>query len=135
VPSYAVVRRRIEIGIRMALDAPSVGVVRLILSCVAVLVGVGVLIGVGASLWALRFVASLLYGLTPRDPTTLVGAAVTLAAVAARAAWLPAYRASRVDPAEVLDSKRRCEEIPPELLTFGDETISRVLVLSLPFSV
>jgi ABC-type antimicrobial peptide transport system permease subunit len=59
-------------------------------------------LGVGASLWASRFVASLLYGVAPRDPATLTGAATTLAAVAALAAWVPAYRASRVDPAEVL---------------------------------
>jgi predicted permease len=102
VTAYAVARRRGEIGIRMALGAQPAAVVRLVLSRVAVLVGAGVLIGVGVSLYASRFVASLVYGLAPRDPATLVGAAITLAAVAALAAWLPAYRASRIDPAEVL---------------------------------
>ena len=54
--------------------------------------------GVGSAL----FVATLLYGLEPRDPATLVGSAITLAAVGALAGWLPARRASRIDPAEVL---------------------------------
>jgi ABC-type lipoprotein release transport system permease subunit len=53
-------------------------------------------------LWASTFVASLLYGLQPRDPKTLVGAAVMLAAVGALAGWLPAWRASRIEPANVL---------------------------------
>jgi putative ABC transport system permease protein len=58
--------------------------------------------GAGISLWASTFLASLLYGLEPRDPATLIGAALTLAAVGAIAGWLPAWRASRIDPAEVL---------------------------------
>jgi putative ABC transport system permease protein len=86
----------------MALGAQTLGVVRLVLSRVALLVSVGVLIGVSASLWASRFVASLLYDLAPHDPATLVGAVFMLAAVAALAGWIPAYRAARVDPAEVL---------------------------------
>jgi putative ABC transport system permease protein len=102
VTAYAVARRRGEIGIRMALGAQPGGVVRLVLSRVAFLVGLGVFIGVGASLWASRFIASLLYNLAPRDPLTLIGAASALAGVAALAGWVPAYRASRIDPAEVL---------------------------------
>jgi len=67
-----------------------------------ILVGVGVLVGAGVSVWASKFVATLLFGLEPRDPVTLVGAAIVLATVGALAGWLPAYRASRIDPAEVL---------------------------------
>jgi ABC-type antimicrobial peptide transport system permease subunit len=86
----------------MALGAPPSGVVRLVLSRVARLVSAGLIVGAAASLWASTLVASLLYGLAPRDPVTLAGAAVALTAVAAIAGWLPAYRASRIDPAAVL---------------------------------
>jgi ABC-type antimicrobial peptide transport system permease subunit len=66
------------------------------------LVGLGVVIGAGISLWAAPLVATLLYGLEPRDPTTLAGSIAVLATVGAVAGWLPARRASRIDPAEVL---------------------------------
>jgi predicted permease len=102
VTAYAVSRRRMEIGIRMALGAAPGRVVRLVLSRVSMLVGIGVLAGAGASLWASTFVATLLYGLEPRDPATLAGAAAVLAGVGAAAGWLPAWRASRIDPAEVV---------------------------------
>jgi putative ABC transport system permease protein len=102
VTSYAVSRRRTEIGIRMALGAAPGSVVRLVLSRVTRLVGIGVLVGAAVSVWASQFVATLLYGLEARDPATLIAAAVVLGAVGAAAGWLPAYRASRIDPAEVL---------------------------------
>src|SRR5258706_14715551 len=81
---------------------PPPGVVRLVLSRVALLVGIGILVGVAVSVWASQFVATLLYGVEPRDPSTLAAAIVVLIAVGAVAGWLPAHRASRVDPAEVL---------------------------------
>ena len=86
----------------MALGAAPAGIVRLVLGRVSLLVGLGVILGAGVSLWASTLVASLLYGLEPRDPITLVGAALVLGIVGVLAGWLPAYRASRIDPAEVL---------------------------------
>jgi len=72
------------------------------LSRVTMLVAVGVVAGVGVSLSASTFVASLLFGLAPHDPLTVLGAVATLAAVGCAAGWLPAWRASRLDPADVL---------------------------------
>ncbi len=102
VTSHAVNRRRREIGVRMALGADAAGVVRLVLSRVGLLLGAGVLAGAALSLWLSRFVEALLYGLRPRDPLTLAGAALVLAAVGLLAAGLPARRAARIDPAQVL---------------------------------
>ncbi len=96
-----VARRRVEIGTRMALGAAPADVIRLVLARVSFLVGVGLLPGVVASLSISRFVASLLYGVEPRDPATLVGAAAVLSVIAGLAGWLPARRASRIDPAAV----------------------------------
>jgi ABC-type antimicrobial peptide transport system permease subunit len=102
VTSYGVNRRRTEIGIRMALGAEPGGVLRMVLLQVTTLVGAGVLAGGLASLWATRFAGSLLFGLQPRDPFTLAASAAVLMAVGALAGWLPARRASRIDPARVL---------------------------------
>jgi putative ABC transport system permease protein len=102
VTSYAVSRQRTEIGIRMALGAAPGSVVRLVLSRVTRLVVGGIVTGAGVSLWASQFVSTLLFGIEPRDPATLAGSAAVLAAVGALAGWLPAYRASRIDPAQVL---------------------------------
>jgi putative ABC transport system permease protein len=102
VMSAAVSRRRAEIGIRMALGAGPGGAIRLVLARAALLVAVGVVAGGALSRGASRYVAPLLFGLPPRDPATFVLAAVTLAAIGALAAWLPARRAARIDPAQVL---------------------------------
>ncbi len=102
VTAYAVSRRRTEIGVRMALGAEPATVVRLVLARVAWLVGLGVLIGAGATLWASQFLRTLLFGLTARDPATFIVATLLLIGVGLLTAWLPARRASRIDPTEVL---------------------------------
>jgi ABC-type antimicrobial peptide transport system permease subunit len=86
----------------MALGADASDVVRMVLGRVAVLVGLGVVVGTGASVWASRFVKSFLYGFEASDPSTFVAAACILSLVAAVAGWLPARRASRIDPASEL---------------------------------
>jgi len=83
-------------------DAAPRLVVRLVLLRVSILVGLGLVAGAAISLWASAFVAPLVYGLGPRDPASLISSAIVLAAIGALAGWVPAYRASRVDPAEVL---------------------------------
>ena len=102
VTAYGVTRRKEEIGIRLALGASPGGVVSLVLRRVAWLVGLGALAGAAVSVWAARFVSTLLYGLEPRDPATIAGAVLILAAVGGLAGWLPARRASRIDPRRVL---------------------------------
>jgi predicted permease len=100
--SYTVARRTNEIGVRMALGARGADVLRLVMREAAGLVLAGAAAGLLAASFGARWVASLLYGLAPEDPTVLVAATLTLAAVAAIAAWLPARRASRVDPLAAL---------------------------------
>jgi predicted permease len=102
VTSYAVGRRRAEIGIRLALGATRAGIVQLVLGRVSWLVGFGILGGTALSLWLAKYVSTLLYGVQSRDPWTLAGAAIVLGAVGLLAGWLPAQRASRVDPTAAL---------------------------------
>jgi predicted permease len=102
VTSYTIARRRTELGIRMALGATPARVIWLALSRVLALIGLGVIAGTGSGVWLSQFVAALLYGLPPHDPVTLVGASVILGAVGLLAGWIPAWRASRIDPAAVL---------------------------------
>lgn len=102
VTAYSVSRRRTEIGVRMAIGADASAVMRLVLGRVAFLCALGIIAGIVASLWATRLVAALLFDTPARDPLMIGGAAVVLALVAGAAGWLPARRASRIDPAEAL---------------------------------
>lgn len=102
VTAHAVSRQRAEIGIRLALGATPGRIVRLILSRVGVLVAIGIAAGAGAAISIGTVIASLLYGLTPRDPIALASAAIVLAAVGVTAGGVPALRASRIDPATIL---------------------------------
>jgi ABC-type antimicrobial peptide transport system permease subunit len=96
--AYAVARRTREIGIRIALGAAQGNVVWMVMKEVLLLVAVGVGVGVPAALGLTRFVRTQLFGVAPNDPSTLVMAAVGLAVVACAAGYIPALRASRVDP-------------------------------------
>lgn len=103
--SYAVARRRAEIGIRMALGADAGQVRRLVLGEAAALVAAGVGLGAVASLAAGRGLAALLFQIRPADPLSLAAAALTLLAIGLAAAYAPARRASRLDPARTLRSE------------------------------
>ena len=102
VISYMVARRRSEIGIRMALGASRSGIVRLVIKEAAILLGVGLVIGTALAAAMARTAASLLYGLQPTDPSTMVLAILALATVALAASILPALRAARVQPMTAL---------------------------------
>jgi predicted permease len=102
VMAYTVGRRTREIGIRMALGAFSKDVVWMVMREVISLIGIGVAIGVVAALLLTRFIEGQLFGLTPNDPATLAIAAAMIIAVAALAGYIPALRASRVDPIRAL---------------------------------
>ena len=102
VVSYGASRRRNEMAIRLALGSTRGNVLRLILRDLAVLVLVGVPLGLGAALGSARFVRSMLFGLTPEDPKTLAAATAILLAVAGIAGYLPARRAARLDPVVTL---------------------------------
>ena len=102
VTSYSVERQRAEIGVRLALGAQPNGVLWLVLSRVAVLVGAGIATGALLSAWASRFASALLFEVSARDPVAFAGAILCLALAAAVAAAVPAHRASRIDPAAVL---------------------------------
>jgi predicted permease len=98
VISYTVAQRTNEIGIRMALGAQQSSVLRLILGEVGILIGIGVIVGAGLTLAGSKAASSLLFGLKARDPITLGLAVVILAAIGFAASFLPARRASRLDP-------------------------------------
>ena len=102
VMSYRVARRRHEIGIRMALGAAPAAVRRMVLGEIARVTAAGLALGLGLSMATTRFVSSLLYGLQPNDPLTLCLAAAVLGAAAIAAGYLPARRASRLDPMPAL---------------------------------
>ena len=98
VLAYSVTRRTNEIGLRMALGAERGGVIWMVVREALLLVGTGIAIGVPLALALARSVSSLLYGLKPTDSLTISTAVVLLFAVAATASYLPARRASHVDP-------------------------------------
>ncbi len=98
VMSYMVSRRQVEIGIRMALGADPRNVVRMVLGESGVLLLAGVVIGVGLAIAASRWAVSLLYGLAPWDPASILIGVAALGIVSLLAAWIPARRASRLAP-------------------------------------
>ena len=102
VVAHGVRARQAEIGLRMALGAAPSAVVRLVFQRVGVLLAAGVAFGLAGSFWAAGFVGALLFQLDARDPLTFAGAAAVLVAAGVLAAWLPARRAARLDPAMVL---------------------------------
>ncbi|HEX7049828.1 MAG TPA: ADOP family duplicated permease [Longimicrobiales bacterium] len=100
--SYAVVRRTPEMGLRVALGARSGAVLRLVLVPAGALAAAGAAAGIAAAAFLTRHAGALLFGVEPTDPRVLAAAAALLFAIALVAAWVPARRATRVDPMEAL---------------------------------
>jgi ABC-type antimicrobial peptide transport system permease subunit len=103
--SYEVTRRTREIGIRMALGAQSENVLRIVIVQGIALAVVGIVIGIGAAIGVTRYLGSILYDVHPGDPITQISVGVLLLAVAFVACWIPARRATRVDPMIALRSE------------------------------
>jgi len=102
VISYLVIRRRSEIGLRMALGANRGDILLMVLREAGILLGIGLAIGTALALAAADAAASLLFGLKPRDPLALAGSIAAMALVGLAASLLPAQRASTVDPMAAL---------------------------------
>ncbi len=96
--AYSVAQRTHEIGIRMALGAEPVDAVCLVVGHGMTLAGIGIAVGLAGALALTRWLGSQLYGVRPADPLNLLGVAALLVSVVALASYMPARRASRVDP-------------------------------------
>jgi predicted permease len=105
VMAYVVALRTRELGVRIALGASPQSVIRMLTSQGVVLTALGLAAGLGLFLFVARFLRTLLYGVAPTDPLTLVAASVLLIVVALLASWIPAQRTTRLDPAGVLRSE------------------------------
>jgi predicted permease len=104
VLAFSVSARTTEIGIRMSLGADRGQVQRMILREGGVLLALGLVLGVAGAFFATGLVRGLLFGVAPRDPTTFVGVALLMMAIGIVACWIPALRASRIDPAIAMRS-------------------------------
>ena len=102
VLAFSVSSRTNEIGIRMSLGADGGKVQRMILSEGGLLLGFGLVIGVGGAWTLSQLIKGLLFGVPPHDPITIAAVLVTMALVGVAACWVPALRASRIDPADAL---------------------------------
>jgi ABC-type antimicrobial peptide transport system permease subunit len=96
--AYSVEQRTQEIGIRLALGAQVRQVKNMVVGQGMLLALAGVVLGVGAAFWLARFISTFLFGVSTRDPLVFIGVPALLTLVALVAVWLPARRASRVDP-------------------------------------
>ena len=100
--SYAASQRTQEIGLRMALGASRTEIMRLVLGRGLVLVGAGLGVGIAVALSMSHLIANLLFSVSPVDPATFIGVPLVLGVMALVASYVPAFRATRIDPAIAL---------------------------------
>jgi len=105
VISYSVSERKREIGIRIAVGADTLTIFRLVVGRVMSFVLGGIVVGIAGALALTRLLETMLYGMSPRDPIVIAGVSLLLAGTALLASWLPARRATRIDPMIVLRSE------------------------------
>ncbi|MCZ6915370.1 MAG: FtsX-like permease family protein, partial [Gemmatimonadetes bacterium] len=105
VMAYTVAQQTREIGIRIALGAPGTAVLRQTLARGLRLTAIGVLLGSAGALAATRLLTDMLFGVSPTDPATYFGVVLLLVGVAALASFMPARKASRIDPVAALRSE------------------------------
>ena len=98
VLAYSVAQRTREIGVRIALGATPAGILRMVLAQGLLTIGIGTVIGLAGSLLLTRTMRSLLFGVSPNDPLTVAAVALLLVLIATLASYIPARRATRVDP-------------------------------------
>jgi len=104
VLAFSVSARTSEIGIRMSLGADKARVLKMILGEGGVLLALGLGLGLGGAILGTNLIQGLLFGVSPRDPVTLIGVAVMMAVIGLVACWIPAARAARVDPVAAMRS-------------------------------
>jgi ABC-type antimicrobial peptide transport system permease subunit len=100
--SFEVALRRYEMGVRVTLGASSREIQRMVIGTAIKPVALGIVLGGAVALWSVGLLESFLYDVTPRDPWMLVAVSMALLGTASLAAWIPARRASRVDPLIVM---------------------------------
>jgi len=102
VMSYSIEQRTQELGIRMALGAQASNLRNMVIGQGMILAGAGLVLGIGGALWLTRFLASFLFGVKAWDPVAFIVTPLLLSTVALFAVWIPARRATRVDPMTAL---------------------------------
>ena len=98
VISYSVAQRRHELGIRLALGARAGDILKLVVSQGMLLVGIGIVLGIGAAVGFNRLISALMFGVSATDPLTFAAVSATIIAAALLACLVPAYRATKIDP-------------------------------------
>src|SRR5579862_1203603 len=100
--AYSVQQRTLELGVRMALGAPASNIRNMVIRQGMLLAGIGLVIGIGGAFWLTRFLSGFLFGVKTWDPAAFVLTPIFLCAVALAAVWVPARRATRIDPISAL---------------------------------